>query len=113
MNQNQVSSLDKLNPENYENIFNVYREDDGLYYYNLLQTISFPQNLPATLFTSYTTTYGDTWPFISYKTFNTPNLWWIILLANNVQNPLEPVNPGTILRIPIDVVVKNVLAQIA
>jgi len=126
MNQNQIPALDKLHPENMENIFNVYQEADGLYYYNLLQTIAFPQDLPLNLFTSYNVTYGDTWPYISYKNYNTPNLWWIILLANNIQNPMTlvtnpsptftpPLNsivPGSTIRIPIAVVVKDVLAQI-
>jgi len=112
MNQNQIPALDKLHPENMENMFNVYQEGNGMYYYNLLQTISFPQDLPLNLFTSYTVAYGDTWPYISYKNYTTPNLWWVILLANGIINPLEPVNPGTIIKIPINVVVKNILSQI-
>ncbi len=113
MKQNQISDLEKLHPENMENIFNVYKEEDGMYYYNLLQTIAFPQDLPLTLFTNYTISYGDTWPYVSFKNYNTPNLWWIILLANNIQNPLEPLVPGSTIKIPITVVVKDVLAQIA
>lgn len=112
MKQNQISQLPKLDVESYENIFNVYQDDNGMYYYNLLQTISFPSNLPLSLFTSYVVKYGDSWPFISYKNFNTPNLWWLILLANNIQNPLEPLINGTVLKIPKTEVVKEVLAQI-
>jgi hypothetical protein len=112
MKQNQISQLLKLDVESYENIFNVYQDDNGMYYYNLLQTISFPSNLPLSLFTSYVVKYGDSWPFISYKNFNTPNLWWLILLANNIQNPLEPLVNGTVLKIPKTEVVKEVLAQI-
>jgi LysM repeat protein len=112
MKQNQISALEKLHPENLENIFNVYQDSDGLYYYNLLQTIAFPQNLPLSLFNNYTVSYGDTWPYISYKSYNTPNLWWVILLANNIQNPLEPLLPGTSIKVPIDLVARDVLAQI-
>jgi hypothetical protein len=112
MKQNQISELPKLDQENFENIFNVYQDENGMYYYNLLQTVVFPQNLPLNLFTSYTIKHGDSWPFISYKSFNTPNLWWIILLANNIQNPLAPLVNGTILKIPKSVLVKEVLTQI-
>jgi len=112
MKQNQITALERLTPENMENIFNVYQEPDGMYFYNLLQTISFPQNLPMNLFTGYAIAYGDTWPYISYKAFNSPNLWWIILLANNIQNPLEPLVPGTLIKIPVAAVVREVLAQI-
>lgn len=111
MRQNEITDLEKLTPENMENIFNVYKEEDGMYYYNLLQTISFPQDLPANLFTTYDIKYEDTWPFISFKQYNTPNLWWVILLANNIHNPLSKLVPGTTIKIPINIVVQNILAQ--
>ena len=113
MKQNQISALDRLNSDRMENIFNVYQEADGMYYYNLLQTISFPEDLPPTLFTTYNVKYGDTWPFISFKTLNTPNRWWMILLVNNIQNPLEPLVPGTTIKIPIEAVVREILSKIA
>ena len=111
MKQNQIKDLKKLASENFENIFNVYQDQDGMYFYNLLQTVVFPQNLPANLFASYTIAYGETWPFISFKTLKSPNLWWIILLANNIQNPLEPLVNGTRIKIPIVSVVREVLMQ--
>ena len=111
MKQNQIKDLSNLGAENLENIFNVYKDQDGMYFYNLLQTIVFPQNLPLNLFTAYSITYGDTWPFISHKTLNSPNLWWIILLANGIQDPTKIPDNGTIIKIPIMSVVKEVLSQ--
>lgn len=111
MKQNDIKDLPRLSIENFEKIFNVYQDADGLYFYNLLNTIVFPQNLPVNLFTVYTVKPGDTWPFISYKTLQSPNLWWIILLANGIDNPLLPVVPGTNLKIPISQVVKEVVEQ--
>lgn len=112
MKQNQIKELTKLDLENVENIFNVYQDQDGMYFYNLLQTIVFPDNLPLNLFTTYTVKYGDTWPFVSYKTLDTPNLWWVILLANNIQNPTIFPTPGSTIKIPIVSVVKQILSQI-
>ena len=112
MKQNQIKELTNLDFENMENIFDVYRDKDGMYFYNLLQTIVFPTDLPLNLFISYTIKYGDTWPFISHKTLNSPNLWWIILLANNIQDPTKTLVNGDIIKIPIMSVVKEVLAQI-
>lgn len=112
MKQNSIKELPKLDTENLENIFNVYQEENGLYYYNLLQTIVFPQDLPKALFNSYIISYGDTWPYISFKNFQTPNLWWLILLANNISNPLLPLVPGTELKIPVIEVVRQVLGEI-
>ena len=112
MKQNQIDDLTRLREENFENIFNVYRDQKGMYFYNLLQTVVFPQDLPASLFTTYTIAYGDTWQFISFKTLKSPNIWWIILLANGIQNPLKPLVNGTRLKIPNADVVREVLFQI-
>lgn len=112
MKQNQIKDLPNLSIENYENIFNVYREDDGMYYYNLLNTIVFPPNLPSSAFRQYTIQYGDTWPYISYKAYKTPNLWWLILLANEIINPINSVIVGEQILIPIEAVVKEVLSQL-
>lgn len=113
MKQNQIADLKRLNGENLENIFNVYQTKNGAYFYNLLQTIHFPVDLPPTLFTTYTIKYGDTWPFISFKTLKTPNLWWLILLANGINNPIEPLVNGTTIKIPVAEVVREVLTQIS
>ena len=110
--QNDISELDRLGIESMENIFNVYQEENSLYYYNLLQTVAFPQNLPPYLFTTYHIKYGDTWPLISYNAYKTPNFWWLILLANNIQNPMLPMVPGTQILLPIDAVAKQVINQI-
>jgi len=112
MYQNSLTDLPSLKRENYENIFNVYTEEDGHYYYNLLQTVVIPDNLPAGYYDSYNVTYGDTWPFISYKVYNTPNLWWVILSVNNIINPTQTPEPGTFIKILKTEVVKNILSQI-
>jgi len=112
MKQNQIKELPNLEIENFENIFNIYQNPDGTYFYNLLQTIVFPPNLPSNLFTYYTIVYGDTWPFISYKVFKTPNLWWLIMIANNLHNPIKKLINGNILKIPIVSVVREVLDQL-
>lgn len=113
MYQNNITELPRLKNENLENIFNVYQDDNDFYYYNLLQTIHFPQNLPDSYFVQYNVTYGDTWPYISYKVYNNTKLWWVITLANNIINPLDPLQSGTILKIPNIDVVSEILTQIA
>ena len=112
MKQNQITNLSRLQTENFENIFNVYQDSNGLYFYNLLNTVVFPANLPLTLFNTYSVKHGDTWPLISYKNYKTPNLWWIILLGNDIHNPVAKIEPGTIIKIPVASVVKEVLAQL-
>lgn len=113
MKQNEIFNLNKLLNENFENIFNVYTDESERYYYNILQNIALPDNLPDGYFTTYHTTYDDTWPYISYKLYETPNLWWIILPFNSVSDATQPIVPGTsikALKVPF---VKNVLNQIS
>lgn len=112
MKQNQISDLPKLRAESFENIFNVHKDENGLYFYNLLQTVVFPPNLPFNLFDPYTIKYGDTWPLVAHKTLNNTNVWWVILLANNIQNPVIQPVPGTVIKIPKPEVVKQILLQI-
>jgi len=111
MKQNNLSDLPKLKNEYYENIFNVYTDENDYYYYNLIQTLSFPQNLPEGYFTPYDIVYGDTWPYISYKNYRTISGWWIILLANNIKNPITSLVPGTRIRIPKIQVAKIIISQ--
>lgn len=111
--QNKISDLPKLSLEVMENIFNVYQDVDGKYFYNLLQTVVFPQNLPSSMFTLYNAQRGDTWPLISYKQYKTPNLWWIILLANNIFDATKIPKPGFQLRIPAFPLVQEIVNQIA
>lgn len=110
MKHNQINKLSKINIENFENIFNVYKDEDGMYFYNLLQTIVLPE-LTSNLYDSYVIKPGDSWPYISFKTYNNTNLWWVILLANGIINPTSMPNPGTSIKIPIMEVVKEILLQ--
>ncbi len=112
MTQNQIPELPRLRQENYENIFNVYQDENDKYFYNLLQNIVLPTNLPKNYFNEYNTVYGDTWPLISYKNYKTTNLWWIILSSNNIVDPTQIVPPSTKLKILKSEVVSLVLSQI-
>lgn len=109
--QNQIDDLPRLRTENYENIFSVNVDKDNRYYYNILQTVKFPSNLPKNYYSLYTTKINDTYPFISYKMYNTPNLWWVITTFNNIDNPVPILEPGTVLNIPIFEVVQTILSQ--
>ena len=112
MKQNKISNLPTLKPERIENIFNVYQEPDGKYYYNLLQTVVLPKTLPPTFFDLYNIKYKDTWPVISYKHYKTPNMWWIILIANQIINPTEFPKVGSTIKIPTTALVQTILSKI-
>lgn len=112
MYQNEISELPRLRNENYENIFNVYQDKDDKYFYNILQTVHFPSNLPDSYFDLYTTTYGESFPVISYRVYGDIRLWWVIAHANNIMNPTREISPGIVLKIPKISVVSEILTQI-
>lgn len=99
MRQNSYKNLPRLNNYNYENIFNVYTDESDKYFYNLLQTIEVPKNLPPGFYDSYDTTPGDTWPYISFKVYENPSLWWLITSINDIVDPTKQIEPATTLKI--------------
>lgn len=114
MKQNDIkdSDIKKLVPQELENIFNVYKLDNGQYYYNINNTVNFPEEINTSIYFEYSTVPKDTWPLISWKHYSSVKLWWIICAINNIKNPVANPEPGTILKI-IDVdVVRSVLSQI-
>lgn len=112
MKQNQIKDLNNLKVENLENIFNVYKDDNKNYFYNLLQTVVIPSNLPRGYYTEYIVKEQDTWPYISYKAYHTPNLWWVILGANDIINPTQMPVIGTKIKLLKIEVVKSIIEQI-
>ena len=112
MKQNQVNDLKTLKVENLENIFNVYSDDDSKYFYNILQSVVVPSNLPKGYYNEYIIQEEDTWPYISYKAYRTPNLWWVIVSANDIINPTGKLVTGTKIRILKSEVIKSIIEQI-
>lgn len=94
--QNQISDLPNLTDYNFENIFNIYQEK-GHYFYNLLNTINFPEQskLRPELYSEYTIHANDIWSTISYKLYGSISIWWILCILNRIENPLVMPPPGT------------------
>lgn len=102
----------KLTPQNYENIFSVFEDLDGFYYFNLLRTINFPTDLDPTTYTIYNTNNGDIWPLISWKFYKSVKLWWLICAANQIIDPTIMPEVGTELKIINKEVVRDLLNEI-
>jgi len=109
--QNSISDLRRLPDARYENIFTIGK-NNGYYFYNILKTIKFPENLNPDLF--YYKIIDQKLPYtaISYKIYGTQDLWWFIVLSNNIQNPVQYITPGTKLKIIKKEYLKNILTQI-
>jgi hypothetical protein len=112
MFQNNIKSLPKLKNDDYANIFSLYTDNEGYYFYNLLQNVNIPTDLPEGYYNVYNVVYGDTWPLISYKNYNTINLWWVILGTNNIINPTTLPQPGSEIKILKNRYVSLILSEI-
>ena len=44
---------------------------------------------------------------VSDKMYGTSWLWWVLLLVNDISNPLVDIDPGTVLTIPNQIDVYN------
>ena len=110
--QNNINVLNTLEAYNYENLFNVYNENEK-YFYNLLTTVNFPDTIAADYYTTYTVPYDNiTWTDISNKIYSTPNLWWLICSVNKISNPISFPKAGTQLKILNLTVVAQILQTI-
>ena len=110
--QNDISTLPQLESFRYENLFNVYTDVNGRYFYNILSKVNFPQNMQPEFYSTYTVpANGMPWTYISYKIYNTILLWWLICAVNGIQNPVFLPQAGTQLKYLNPEYVRTVIAQ--
>lgn len=113
MKHNDITNTKhKLSDANYENIFNVYSDENGYYYYNLLRTVNFPEELENNTYAIYETQFNDTWLSLAWKFYSNVKLWWIICAVNNIYNPFVKLQPGTKIKILNTDIVKRALYYI-
>ena len=88
--QNQIKdvAVKKLSAQNIENLFNIYQRDNGQYFYNILKTVNFPDDLDPEIYDQYVTKPKDTWPLIAYNFYKDVRLWWLICAVNQIVNPV-------------------------
>ena len=95
----------------YENIFNMYKEGD-FYAYNILKTVTIPEDLDSDIF-YYTRTLGlQPWTRISLDHYGSIRLWWLICVTNKILNPVLLPEPGLVIKIIKHEYLPDILDQI-
>ena len=120
MKQFEISELDKLSALSFANIFSVNDEPKlGATYktYNINRTVNFldldnSSTLNNALFIPYKVLANDNWTIISFKFYQTIELWWLIAKVNNIANPTEDPIVGTTIKILTSDVVNQILSVI-
>lgn len=111
--QNEIENAPRINQYNFENLFKVYSGDDGSYYYNLSNSIFFPEDLSQDVYFEYRVPgKGMSWTYLSYIHYGTIKLWWLLCALNNIDNPMEFPTPGTDIKVLRPNVLRDVLQQI-
>lgn len=102
MKQNSISELPSINSNRYENLFNIFttKKDNNLYYYyNILSKITIPDTTSNDVYELYKVDKLLPLTTLSYNIYGTIHLWWLILLANKIKNPVMLIEPGSVLKI--------------
>jgi hypothetical protein len=114
--QKDISQLPAISRDRYENIFNVYtakKDDSTYYYYNILKKISIDtENIAPGAFKYIQVNRRLPWTAISYQEYSTQHLWWLILLTNNIINPIILPKIGDVLKIVRQEYVKEIISQL-
>lgn len=102
----------EVTSENYENIFNIYTDENDFYYFDILKKVDFPEDLDPAVYDYYMTVGDETYPYIAYKAYKNVKLWWLICAVNEIDDPTEQPRAGTLLKLIKPDYVKLVLAKI-
>ena len=101
MYQNEITDLDSLSELRYENIFKVNQTEENKYYfYNITKTIRFsPTDLDPRYFYKFKVNRIIPYTALSYNLYNTMDLWWLLCVINNIDNPVVFLEPGSIIKV--------------
>lgn len=112
--QNNIDKLSNLSKYNYENIFKIYQDPNTYYYYNILKNINIPNDINPEYYTEENVNFDMPLTLISYKYYNTVQLWWLILAVNKIINPfIKGVKKIKIIKNKyVDTIINNIQQQL-
>lgn len=112
--QNDIADLPRLSNYRLENLFKVYTDANGNYFYNLLNTIVFPEEPDENIYYLWRIPSPNMpWTLISHQIYNTVELWWLLCSLNGIQNAVVFPEAGTQIKVLMERYVSTVLQQIA
>jgi hypothetical protein len=101
----------ELDYYDYAKIFNIYEDDNGIKFLNLMNSLNIDGQIDPQLYTydvanSFRSVYE-----LSAKYYKTPKLWWTILLANDIKNPFE-IRSGQRVKILSTLAISEIINQL-
>ena len=111
--QRDIYTLPKLSEYRYENFLKIYVTKDNQYCYNLQSfSVHFLDEIDTSTYYEIQISKSMPWTAISYNEYRTMDLWWLIMVVNKINNPLEFPKSGTILKILLPKYVKTVISKL-
>jgi hypothetical protein len=111
--QNNIIELKNLELTRYENIFKIFNTGDkNFFYYNIVKKVSIPDSLDERLFYHVILPKGIPLTTLSYNAYGTIDLWWLILVINNITNPIKGLPAGKKVRLLKPEYVEQILDSI-
>jgi len=91
----------RLGNLSYLKLFNILEDTDGTRYMNIWRSYEVNTDLvdDTLYYESYEVDNEDWWDNISYYNYETPKLWWLCALMNDVMNPFEELEAGSNIKI--------------
>jgi len=121
----QIPRAPSIESVSYENFFklNIVEEqtdNNERLFFNLLKKINIVDKsteLNPQYFDTFVIDVDLPWVILSYNIYSTLNLWWLLCLANNIQDPTKNPELGSYIKVIkpeyVDLVVNTIKNQLA
>jgi hypothetical protein len=96
------------------NLYNILQDLDTNYVINIFKTVDINDYVKNhnDFFIIHTAEDDEWWDNISYKYYDTPSLWYIICIMNNILNPYEEIEKGQLIKVIKKIYLYNILKDI-
>lgn len=86
----------------YENIFTAYETTSGAdayVFYNINNKVTLPANIDPQVFEYWVVPGSMPLTTLSYRIYGNMHLWWLIMITNQITNPIKLLAPGSSIRV--------------
>lgn len=87
----------------YENIFTSYElvndNNDAYVFHNINSKITLPDDIDPNVFEYWVVPGSLPLTTLSHRIYGDMHLWWLIVVANNIINPIKLLTPGSTIKV--------------
>lgn len=97
------------------NGMNILQDVDKTKFLNIFKFFTIDDNVKnnTSMYYVYEVEHNEWFEYIAHKVYGNVYLWWIVALMNDIINPFEELEPGTLLKILKKEYITQVLRDLA